>query len=89
MSLATTLNGARFVRHDPDTCVVFAWFGGHGVNVYSDDGQELDHWNVGNLAQEAAEIGDVISSIDAWLAHMYGDRSSRPQSDLLRAAGLK
>jgi hypothetical protein len=43
----------------------------------------------GNLAQEAAEIGDVISSIDAWLADMYGDRSSRPQSDLLRAAGLK
>jgi hypothetical protein len=48
MSLLDELDGAQLVVIDKDRQLAFAWFGGQGVNVYDEDGRELDYFTVGS-----------------------------------------
>jgi hypothetical protein len=47
VSLLDALTGARLTVVDEDQRVVFAWFGGHGVNVYDEDGTEVHYFTIG------------------------------------------
>jgi hypothetical protein len=44
MSLLRSLEGAELIVVDDD--VVYAWFGGSGVNVYNEDGEEVDYFTI-------------------------------------------
>ena len=59
------LDDARLVRYDGDLGIVYAWFGGTVINVYSVEGACLDCWtmhgeNFGppTLAEVAAAIAE-------------------------------
>ena len=60
--LMAQLDGARFVKYDPDG-YVYAWFGGHGVHMYDVNGEEVDYWSTGDFAQNDADISDVQESM--------------------------
>ncbi len=47
MSLLDALFGARLTVVDDEQRVVFAWFGGHGVNVYDERGTEVHYFTIG------------------------------------------
>lgn len=44
MSLLRSLEGAELIVVDDD--VVYAWFGGSGVNVYNEEGEEVDFFSI-------------------------------------------
>jgi hypothetical protein len=52
MSLLDELEDARVTVVEPSERVIYAWFGGGGVNVYSEDGAELDYFTIGTRAQK-------------------------------------
>lgn len=43
--LMAALDGARLVKYDT-AGVLYAWFGGSGVNVYDASGTEIDYWSI-------------------------------------------
>jgi len=57
------LDGAKYVKHDPETDLTYAWFGGHMIHVYSQDGREVDVFNVGSFAENNATIEEVEEGI--------------------------
>ena len=63
MSLGEQLNGAKLVRYDERTELTFAWYGGHGVHVYADTGEEIDFFNAGDFAEDSASEGQIIAAI--------------------------
>lgn len=61
--LAAALDRARYVEYDPNGFVL-AFFGGHGLHIYSVDGTEVDYVSVGDFsANDAseAEVRDAMS----------------------------
>ena len=70
-TLARNLDGAKlvwYVRERGAWGAVFAWFGGHGVNVYdAETGAEMDFFNVGSFEDDAAAREDVEAGIKDWL----------------------
>ena len=48
MSLLTAIDGAQLTIADEDAQLVFAWFGGTGVNVYDEDGREVHYFSIGS-----------------------------------------
>ncbi len=64
LELLQKLDGAKWVRHDPNTHFTVAWFGGHGIHAYSLDGTEVSFWNVGDFAETHADIEEVRESIE-------------------------
>lgn len=63
MNLGEQLHGARLVRYDEAAELVMAWFGGHGVHAYTEDGTEVAFWNVGDFSQSDADESDVLESM--------------------------
>ncbi len=53
MNLGEKLDGARFVRFDPQNGALLVWFGGHGCHAYTLDGQEIAFWNIAASANSA------------------------------------
>ena len=48
MSLINAIDGAQLTIADEDMQLVFAWFGGAGVNVYDEDGREVHYFSIGS-----------------------------------------
>jgi len=44
MSLLRSLEGAELVV--VDDALIYVWFGGSGVNVYNEDGDEVDYFSI-------------------------------------------
>jgi hypothetical protein len=44
MSLLRSLEGAELIVVDDE--LVYAWFGGNGVNVYNEAGDEVDYFSI-------------------------------------------
>jgi hypothetical protein len=63
--LAACLDGARLVKYDPNGYVL-AWFGGHGLHVYSLDGSEVDYRSVGDFSQPSATETEIRAAAVAW-----------------------
>jgi len=51
MSLLDAIAGAELTVVDEDHRLVFAWFGGSGVNVYDDDGNEVYYFTMGGTSK--------------------------------------
>lgn len=64
VTLGEQLSGARVVRHDEDRGYTLAWFGGHGVHAYAEDGTEIAYWNIGDFANNDADEDEVIADMD-------------------------
>ena len=47
LTLREQLNGAELVLTDDNMGLTLAWFGGHGVNIYADDGTEVHYFTIG------------------------------------------
>lgn len=60
--LMAELDGARFVKYDPDG-YLFAWHGGHGVHVYNAAGTEVYYFTVGDQSQREADPGEIEAAI--------------------------
>ncbi len=75
MTLGEQLNGARIVRHDDERGFTLAWFGGHGVHAYDENGTEYFFWNIGNFANNAADPDEV--EVDMEEAIVSGDYLER------------
>jgi hypothetical protein len=65
--LMAALDGARWVKYDADG-LLLAWFGGHGVHVYDQSGEEVDYFSVGDFAQNDAEMAEVQQAMVDWIA---------------------
>lgn len=65
--LMAELDGARFVKYDPDG-LVWAWFGGHGVHAYDATGREVDYCTVGDWANDHATLLEVEKGINEYIA---------------------
>ncbi len=65
-TLAAALDGARFVKFDPNGFVL-AWYGGHGLHVYRCDGIEVDFRTVGDMTHHEATYMEVQDAAIAWL----------------------
>ena len=67
MSLLDALDGARMVVVDEERRLAFAWFGGAGINVYDEDGNEVHYFTMGadRITPEVVR-SSVRSAIAAW-----------------------
>lgn len=63
MNLMEQLDRAMWVRHDDDSGIIMAWFGGHGVHAYDESGLEVAFWNVGDFSKMDADFPDVAHSM--------------------------
>jgi len=50
MSLLDSLSGAELIDVDEENRLVYAWFGGAGVNVYDEHGNEIHYFTIGSGA---------------------------------------
>ena len=57
MSCVESFDGALMVAVDKERELAFAWFGGHGIHVYNDEGEEVHYFTMGaeHLDAETAE----------------------------------
>jgi len=46
MALLDSIVDAQLTVVDEEHRVVFSWFGGSGVNVYDEDGREVDYFSI-------------------------------------------
>ncbi len=53
-TLAEQIDGALYVRTDPDADLFYAYHGGHGIHLYDLSGRELDYFQI--------EGGDLINA---------------------------
>jgi hypothetical protein len=51
MSLLDAIADAELTVVDEEQRVVFAWFGGAGVNVYDEDGEEVYYFTIGGASK--------------------------------------
>jgi len=68
-SLGEQLDGAKYVKHDPNGGFIYAWYGGHQINIFTEDGQEIDVFNVGDFAEDSADYNTVVESIEDRIAY--------------------
>lgn len=60
-SLAEELHGAKVVHYDPETGLVYAWFGGTYVNIYDDDGYEVDVFSSNKFNGDSEKVLELIA----------------------------
>lgn len=68
MSILDEIDEAELVMVEPEYRLVFVWHGGHGVNIYREDGVAVDYFTMGgskkpNRAQVAKAIREHITDI--------------------------
>lgn len=63
MSLGEQLDGARLIMHDKKRGLTLAWFGGHGIHAYADDGTEISFWTTGDFSQNDASESAIRESM--------------------------
>lgn len=51
MSLLDQIDGAMLAIVDGERRLVFAWYGGAGVNVYDEDGNEVDYFTISSSSK--------------------------------------
>ncbi len=71
IELHNALEGARMVKSDYDRGLWLAWFGGHGIHAYNEQGQEVAYWNTGSFAQDNASLEAVEESMDLHISGEY------------------
>jgi hypothetical protein len=71
MSLLDSIVGAELVVVDEDHRLVYAWFGGRGVNVYDEDGNDVD----------AFTMGGTVTNIEPWLVRAAINRVRASKSE--------
>jgi hypothetical protein len=64
VALLDALAGAELIVVDEDTRLVYAWFGGAGVNVYDEDGRELHYFTVGTGNGRKPTLAMVRAAIE-------------------------
>lgn len=74
MTLIKQLEGAKYteVREFEGQKYIWAWFGGHGVHSYDEEGNEVAFGNVGDFSEQHANLEEVkqyIEEIDP--AHVW------------------
>lgn len=65
--LMAELDGARFVKYDPDG-LLWVWFGGHGVHAYDANGTEVDYCTVGDQSVKDATLLEVEEGVNLYIA---------------------
>jgi hypothetical protein len=67
MGLLDELEGVQLTVVDTDSRLVYAWFGGAGVNIYDEDGVEVDYFTVGGSGKFTP--AKVRAAIDRMIAY--------------------
>jgi hypothetical protein len=67
MSLLDELEGAQMTVVDVERRVIYAWFGGMGVNIYDEDGNEVDYFTIGGATKPTP--AKVQAAIDRMIAY--------------------
>ena len=72
-SLGKELEGAKVIKHDDQSGLTFAWFGGQsmGIHGYNSIGQEVCYWTMGGCKTDNATIDEVHTSIQSHVADEY------------------
>ena len=67
MSLLDSIVDAHLTVADEEHRLVYAWFGGAGVNVYDEDGNEVHYFTIGGKATKLtpALVRAAISRVRA------------------------
>lgn len=71
MSLLDAIDGAELAIVEPEYRLVFAWFGGHGVNIYREDGVEVDYFTMGGARKPTPAA--VRTAIREHIAEMMSE----------------
>jgi hypothetical protein len=66
VALIDEIDGALLAIVDGNQRLVYAWFGGSGVNVYDEDGREVHYFTVGGVSRVTA--ANVRSAIKRMIA---------------------
>jgi hypothetical protein len=66
VALIDQIDGALLAIVDGNQRLVYAWFGGAGVNVYDEDGREVHYFTVGGVSRVTA--ANVRSAIKRMIA---------------------
>ena len=65
--LLEQIDQARWVRTDPERGLCVCWHGGHGVHVYTTEGDEVYFFNVGDFSQSEATLEVVQKAVEEHL----------------------
>jgi hypothetical protein len=69
---ARGLHQARWVEYDEEMELLYAWHGGHTVNVWTLGGMNVDVFSAGSFEQNEATLEEIKRAISD---HMAGDRA--------------
>jgi len=62
MSLLDELSGVQVAIVDDDERLIYAWFGGMGVNIYDEDGREVHYFTIGSSSKPTpAQVRSAIA----------------------------
>lgn len=67
MSLLDELDGAQLTVVDTENRVIYAWFGGAGVNIYDESGVEVDYFTIENSGKLTPAL--VRAAIDRVMSY--------------------
>jgi hypothetical protein len=88
-SLGEALHEAKIVKHDPNTGLTIAWFGGHGVHAYDDQGTEVDFWNTGDFTKDNTTPEEQVeTSIQNKLQEWQSEATASKKDKVKRIAGI-
>lgn len=84
-SLAEALHNAELVQHDEDHGLMYVWFGGDMISVFTDNGEEIDVWTMGGIdPNKKATREDVLDSIENH--KVYIDEQNSYEDDEVEAS---
>ena len=84
-SLAETLNGAKLVKFDENSGLVYAWFGGTGVNIYDETGREVDYFSF----SQGRNIEDIESLIESHISESGIDSEASKKNSEMSSEKIK
>ena len=85
-SLMESLSGAEYVEHAPEQGLAYVWFGGSMINIYTEDGQEVDVWTMGGIDPDTKPTKeDVKNSIQNHKEYMAEQEGGELEASVKQA----
>jgi hypothetical protein len=68
-----SIDGAKWVKYDEETLLIFVWRGGHTVNIFSTFGECVDMYMTGGFQNDDVTLDRIQDSIEEYLERYYDE----------------
>lgn len=68
--LQDALSEGMYTRYIDELSVYIVFDGGHGLHLYSSDGDEVDYRTFGDFRYDYAEIDDAKKEVEYWVSEL-------------------